>query len=71
MRRFKTLCIDNETNNYMVFADCSFNAAAFQLEFEIGEPTEVKTIDSRFTKIEYPGRTFIYDEHRGLLMERR
>lgn len=71
MRRFKTLCVDNETNNYMIFSECSFNMAAFQLEFEIGEPLNVKAIDSRFTEIEYPGRTYIYDEYRGLLMERR
>ena len=72
MRRYTTVCIDNETNREIVLSDCSYNQACSYLN-EFGIPDAVKT-DPRnrnITYIEINNKTFLYDEHRGLLLKER
>lgn len=79
MRRFMSTCIDNTLRLPMVYSECSFNMAMFQLEYEgIEVITAVtKTINNRdYDYITAKMKTlsvdrtvyFVYDEKRGLLL---
>jgi len=70
MRGFTALTIDSKTGMRMIYSDCSYNMACFQLESETG----MKPIDARMEgdmhRIEFEGgRVFYYDESRGYLIE--
>lgn len=73
MRRFTTICIDNETKMRMIYACCGYNEACFQLEHEnrngvYGKLKDVSKV-GKLDKIEYDKATFYFDEERGCLLK--
>ncbi|MBR4432326.1 MAG: hypothetical protein IKS76_03880 [Paludibacteraceae bacterium] len=67
MKIFNTVVIDNETDMEIKAVGCTYNRACEYLA-QYGEPDNVETIDTRFTKITYGRVDFYYDEARGYLL---
>ena len=73
MRRFTTVCIDNETGMEMILWGCTYNEACMFLEVEnsdhrFGNLIETESVSMYETKIIYERAEFLYDEERGILM---
>ena len=70
MKKFTTVCIDNETNKQIILSDCSFNNACYYLQSLSSNEAEVEvsTIDISTMEIKVGDKKFIYDEKRGLLL---
>lgn len=78
MRKFTTLTIDNKTNKKMVYSECSYNGAMFQLENELYKKgidifytkqtiiNDVPLMKIRTTRNEL---CYYYDENRGYLLK--
>ena len=78
MRVFKSVHVDDETKGIMVYSECTYNSACYELEKAGFECEEAKSIDTRFTKIK--GKLYdpiakrkrdieyLYDEKRGYLI---
>lgn len=81
MKRFTSICIDNISGMRLIYEDCSYNTAVSQLIkdlynvylFDESQRPHVKiqSASSRFTIVTLLdiGRTFVYDEERGLVLE--
>lgn len=77
MRKFLSLYVDRKTGKAMVYSECSYNQACFQLEYEL-ENQGVVITDTKQTIINGVALTkiitnkkdccFYYDEGRGYLM---
>lgn len=76
MRKFTALSIDSKTKKAMVYSECSYNQACFQIEYEL-EPQGVVITDTKNTIINgvsvvqlktNKDYSFYYDENRGYLM---
>ena len=71
MREFKTVCIDNETQNEMVLSECSYNTACYWLMSKgFEEPERLENRSGKYYIYYVTPReiTFIYDEDRGYLL---
>ena len=77
MRKFTALCVENELRLPMIYSDCSYNAACYQLEYEYDiEDASTKEIvinGKNYTYISAKLQSnkyihFIYDERKGYLM---
>lgn len=72
MRKFIISCIDNETNLYMIYNECSFNMAMYELEAQM-DVLSVKTDyikEKDYIKVETSRGTYYYDERRGYLLKK-
>lgn len=75
MRKFFTSCIDCKTNKEMVYYDCSFNEAMFELENDLEKHGE-KVIDCILntvidTIITTVGKFYYDEDRRCVLRDRR
>ena len=80
MRRFLSNCIENDLRLPMVYSECSYNMACYQLEYDydiVDVITEEKKINGKdYTYIIAKLNTitnkntvcFVYDEEKGYLM---
>ena len=72
MREFRTICKDAETKGIMVLSEASYNGACYYLESKGFECDTARSISDRFTeiigKLNGKAKTFLYDEHRGYLI---
>lgn len=72
MRKFLASCIDNKTKKEIVFSECSFNSAMFELEVNGFDITSVKVINGiHEINANKNNKTikFYYDEERGYLLK--
>ena len=67
MKVYHASVIDKATGLEMVAEDCSYNSACYYLERRGAEVIRTYT-KGDLTKIFTTGRTFVYDEDRGLLL---
>lgn len=74
MRRTTASVIDNKTRCYLIYSECSYNEACYQLTKDLHLDLEKENIETKsdgdLTHIYVKGRHFIYDETRGLLLEK-
>ena len=82
MRVFKASCTDNKTGYEMILSECSYNMACEWLSRELTkEDMEILNVEVDFNGIyhiftgitlsptlQWSGRTFYYDEERGVLL---
>lgn len=75
MRKFLSMTIENVLRLPMVYSECSFNEAMFQLEYEGVDikavlPRRIKGFDYDYVYAVMNNEKvhFIYDERRGYLM---
>ena len=74
MKRATVYIIDKKTRCSVIYMECSYNEACYQLTKDLHLDLEKENIETKsdgdLTHIYVKGRHFIYDEPRGLLLEK-
>ena len=77
MRKFTTYCTDQKTGHQIIYSECSYNMACFELENELSkigiDIVDARPIPNGLMQISTMengkrGRNFYYDEERGYLL---